>query len=80
MLDTDEVVDLGGGLTVGIVSSGNNFRHDVYQDHMIIGAFGAYRVVTEKSELRGIIAGMRDSGSLFGEITASIFGEDDAVD
>lgn len=80
MLNTDEVIDLGSGLTVGVVSSGNSFRHDIYQDHMIIGAFGAHRVVTEKSELRGIIAGMRDNGSLFGDLTADMFGEDDVIE
>lgn len=72
------MIDLGQGLIIEIVESGNGFRHDIYQDHMIVGAFGAPKMITNQVTLREVIISLRETDSLFGEITANIFGEDDA--
>lgn len=74
------MIDLGQGLTVEIVESSLNIRHDIYQDHIIVGAFGTDTKVVDKGDLRRIIWGLQKSDSLFGEITADILREDDAIE
>lgn len=61
----EQITDIGFGVTVERVVSGDAFRYDIYKHGVIIGAFGLGYEENSAHTLRAIVQLLEEQGALF---------------